>query len=425
MNIKPIKGMPDFYPEDQEILEYIKNKWLNLGKLFGYKGYDGPILEPIELYLEKTSEEIVKEQTFLIKDRKNKTFVMRPEMTPTLARMIVKKEFELPTPIRWQSFGRFFRYEKPQKGRTRAFNQWNIDLIGEDNIPSDLEILEIAAKSLSILGLSSDEVKIKFNNRKILQDYLINNIGLSSDTSLATLRIIDRIDKNPIETTQGLLQEQGIDEGQSKEIIDFFLDDSIEIGNIWFDKILSFSKEIGISKYLEFDKKIIRGFDYYTGLVFEAWADSSLKRAIFGGGRYNNLTQTVGGKRSLPGVGFAIGDVAIIEVLKELNKLPLEKTEKVLFIPLNEEAYIKCKKYSAILQDANIISVIFNNYTMKIQKAFKYANGEDFSYAVIVGSTELENNEIRVKDLNAFQEQVIDSDTGISMLIERLKQSTI
>ena len=425
MNIQPIKGMPDFYPEEQEILQYIQNKWLNLGKLFGYKNYEGPVLEPIELYLEKTSEEIVNEQTYIVKDKKNKTFVMRPEMTPTLARMIVKKEYELTTPIRWQSFGKFFRYEKPQKGRARAFYQWNIDLIGEDNITSDIEILEIAAKSLSKLGLSPDDVKIKYNNRKIIQDYLVNNYQLSSECSLSVLRIIDRMDKNPIEKTQQLLEEQGLNNKNAQKLISFLLDDSITLNDIWFEKINNISKKIGISEYLEFDKKIIRGFDYYTGLVFEAWANSSVKRAIFGGGRYNNLTQTIGGKRSLPGVGFGIGDVAIIEVLKELNKLPIINSPKVLFIPMNEKAFIKCKILSNQLQNNNIISVISNNYSAKIKKSLKYANNENFSFAVIIGDSELEENRICVKNLKTFKETKYEPEVGLKFIKESLIQKTI
>ncbi len=407
MKITPVKGMPDFYPENQEIIEYIQNKWQTIGQNFGYKNYEGPILEPIELYLEKTSEEIVKEQTFIVNDKKGNQLVLRPELTPTLARMIVKKEYELNLPIRWQSFGRFFRYEKPQKGRNRSFYQWNIDLIGEDNITSDLEILEIAVNSLKSLGLSSDQVKIKFSNRSMIQNFLRNKLNLEDKTISFILRIIDRLDKRPIEYTKESLKDLKLSNDDVNFIIDFFLTDDTIIEDEWLKKIIYYLKEINIFEYFEFDKKIIRGFDYYTGLVFEAWPKADLKRAIFGGGRYNNLTQTVGGKRQLPGVGFAVGDAAIIEVLKEFKLLPVVQKSKILFIPMNEESFIESKKIIINLQKSNIITQINNDYTMKLKSSMKFADKENFTYAVIVGSNEIANGIVKVKDLKTFKEQDI------------------
>lgn len=408
MKITPVKGMPDFYPENQEIIEYIQNKWQTIGKNFGYKNYEGPILEPIELYLEKTSEEIVKEQTFIVNDKKGNKLVLRPELTPTLARMIVKKEYELNLPIRWQSFGRFFRYEKPQKGRNRSFYQWNIDLIGEDNIASDLEILEIAVNSLKTLGLSSNQVKIKFSNRSMIQNFLRNKLNVEDETISSILRIIDRLDKRPIEFTKESLMDLNLSNDDVNYIINFFITDNIKLEDEWLKKITYYLKEINIIEYLEFDKKIIRGFDYYTGLVFEAWPNANLKRAIFGGGRYNNLTQKVGGKRQLPGVGFAVGDAAIIEVLKEFKLLKTVQKSKVLFIPIDEKSFIECKKIIKKLQKLNIITQITNDYNMKLKSSLKFADKEKIDYVVIVGSNEITNGIVKVKDLKTFKEQDIN-----------------
>lgn len=422
MKIQPIKGMPDFYPREQEIIDYLRKTWIGLGASFGYKNYEGPILEPIELYLEKTSEEIISGQTFLVKDRKDKVYVMRPEMTPTLARMIVNKEFELHVPIRWQSFGRFFRYEKPQKGRTRAFYQWNIDLIGEDSISSDFEILELAVKSLSSLGLSGEQISIRYSNRAIIQNYLIRRFGLYSGQIPAVLRVIDRMDKVTPDISRQQLVDTGLEKRQSGDILSFFLDDSVEFEDEWLSAIKIFTEQFDLADYLRFDKKIIRGFDYYTGLVFEAWANASINRAVFGGGRYDNLTRTMGGKRALPGVGFAVGDVAITEVLKEFDLLFREENCKSVFIPLNVTAFIQCKRYAARMREQGLIAVVMNDYSAKLQKTLKYANAEQFGFAVILGEEELESCVIRVKDLQTRQEYLFPSDQGMDRLIAMSKR---
>ena len=165
--IKPVKGMQDFYPESWAFQKWLSSRWLCLGSSFGYQEFEGPLLEPIELYLEKSSEEIINKQTYGLVDRKSNRMILRPELTPTLARMIAQKENNLTPPIRWQSYGRFFRYEKPQRGRGRSFFQWNIDLIGSEDVLADVEILTIACLSLRSLGISPAEAKIKINDRRI------------------------------------------------------------------------------------------------------------------------------------------------------------------------------------------------------------------------------------------------------------------
>jgi histidyl-tRNA synthetase len=417
MKIQPVKGMADFYPEDQEIIDYIRNKWLTLGNSFGFKNYEGPILEPMELYLEKTSEEIVREQTFVVKDRKGKDLVMRPELTPTLARMVVQKEFELNLPLRWQSFGRFFRYEKPQKGRSRAFYQWNVDLMGEDSLMADLEILEIAVNSLRVLGLTPNQVKIRYSNRRLIQEILIDRFNLTADQIPAVLRAADRIDKVPLEFSLDTLGNIGIDNSRAAKILDFFHGTDFPADDEWLETIQAYARQIDIADYLVFDTSIIRGFDYYTGLVFEAWAESSLKRALFGGGRYDNLTKLLGGKRDLPGVGFAVGDVAMIEVLREFELLgTMESNKKILLIPLCEKAYLKCKNLAVALRQEGLTAQMENDWNRKIQKSLKYGSLEGFDYVLIMGDTEISENKVKFKDMKSREERILDFDRACGII---------
>lgn len=295
MKIGSVKGMKDYYPSDWNEVTYVRDTWLSLGKAFGYREFEGPMLEPVELYLGKTSKELIDEQTFSTTDKNGNKLVIRPELTPTLARMVAQREFEIKPPLKWQSFGRFFRYEKPQKGRTRAFFQWNIDLIGIDSIYADIEMLEMAAESMRRLDLGPADVTIRVNNRKILQKTLINRLQIESAIIPDIIRIIDKMDKTERSAAVESMSKIGLNNQQVDRLL-AMLENRQEIYDSWFDDLLRIADSIGISEFISIDSQIVRGFDYYTGIVFECWAKAGLSRALFGGGRYDHLTRTVGGR---------------------------------------------------------------------------------------------------------------------------------
>ena len=211
--------MRDYYPKDWAFQKWLSEKWLLIGKLFGYQEYEGPLLESVELYLGKSSEEIVNQQAFRLQDRNGQELLLRPELTPTLARMIAQREAELIRPMRWQSYGRFFRYEKPQRGRGRSFFQWNIDLMGSESILADAEIITIACLNLKTLGITPSDAKIRISDRQTMQQVCMQEIGITDDVIPQVFRIIDGMDKVTPEASEGRLRESGLADAQTEHLM--------------------------------------------------------------------------------------------------------------------------------------------------------------------------------------------------------------
>ena len=280
----PYKGVRDFYPEDMAVQNYIFNTWRKTAEKFGYVEYSASILEPAELYKSKTSEEIVNEQTFTFTDRGGREVVLRPEMTPTLARMIAARRRNLKFPLRWYSIPNVFRYERPQRGRRREHWQLNCDLMGIADVEAEVEIISLAHAIMKAFGAKDDDFEIRLSSRKALPE------GVTMET-------IRRIDKG---------EEINIDVPETDEIRSAFE---------YLDK-----KGVRNAK---FDPKIVRGFDYYTGVVFEVFDTSpESRRSLFGGGRYDNLLEMFG-VEPIPTVGFGMGDVTIWDFL-ETHKLQMK-----------------------------------------------------------------------------------------------------
>ena len=316
-----VKGTQDFYPEAWAQQVALRDTMLAAGSAYGYREYEGPVIEYLELYLGKSSEEIVTRQTFRIQDRDGKALLLRPELTPTLARMIAAREREITLPARWQSFGQFFRYERPQRGRGRSFYQWNVDLLGSESPVADAEVIQVACALFRALGLGSDEVRIRINDRAALEEALTGELGVARDQVRGVFQVIDRLDKVGADRACGQLGELGLGEGQAQELV-AYVGAPVDVPS---PRLAAIVDQVGIAGqdgYVEVDRSIVRGFDYYTSTVFEAWAIGDLRRAIFGGGRYDDLTRQVGGKQRVPGVGMAVGDLALLELLRAVDRLP-------------------------------------------------------------------------------------------------------
>lgn len=268
--IKPVKGTRDFYPKQQAWQNWLYQKAKTASQAFGYQEYEGPILEPFSLYEAKSSEEIVNKQAFVIpgKGEAQKRLVLRPELTPTLARMVAAKEYELVFPIRWWSWGRFFRYEAPQKGRGREFYQWNIDLLGQNCPNADAEIIAVGARFLSSLGLTSADVVIKINDRKYL-DSKFDLIGISQSKRLAVFRIIDKKDKVKKADFEAMLAEAGLTKLQIKDLNLALKDYDYSQESPWLTELFSSLSDLDVGDWVEFDPTIVRGFDYYTDTVLD------------------------------------------------------------------------------------------------------------------------------------------------------------
>jgi len=302
LSTEPYKGVRDFYPEDMAVQNYIFDTWKKVSHDFNYEEYTASILEPAELYRSKGNEEIVNEQTFGFTDRGDREVVLRPEMTPTLARMVAGRRKSLKFPLRWFSIPNVFRYEKPQRGRKREHWQLNCDLMGIADISAEVEIISLAHAIMKAFGTKDEDFQIKVNDRKLLNE----KFG-----SPELIRLLDRKNKISTEEFEKIWQET------SGKAFDSNIEPNDDIKNL-----ISKLAERGISNVV-FEPTITRGFDYYTGIVFEMFDTSpENSRSLFGGGRYDNLLE-IFGVEPVPTVGFGMGDITFRDFL-ETHNLPLK-----------------------------------------------------------------------------------------------------
>ena len=394
--IPAVKGARDFYPEQMSLRNWLYENMKAVSQKFGYQEYDGPFLETLELYAAKSGEELVKEQAFVFKDRGDEQITLRPELTPSLARMVAQKANELPRPIRWWSFGPMWRYERPQKGRSREFFQWNIDLLGSDSLEADAEIAAIGAEFFKAIGLTSSEVTIQINNRKLMESQ-IATLGVGDIK--AAFRLIDRVDKLPAQAWEEYGVKQGLTTDQVKNLR-ALLDDK----ELWrkSDELIRFFDALdalGVRDYFEYEPTVVRGLDYYTRIVMEARDRDGEFRAIFGGGRYDNLVADVGGDR-ISGVGFAMGDMVIALVAQKYGKTPKfpKSPASVLVTLFNADGVTASLKAAAELRVGGIPVEMYPD-PIKLDKQLKYADAQGIKIAVIIGPDEAKEGKVTIKDL--------------------------
>lgn len=399
VKFQKVKGTRDFYPEQMAFQNWLFGKMREVSKRFGYEEYEGPILEPLELYAAKSGEELVKKQTFTLKDRGGRVLALRPEMTPTLARMVAQKQESLVKPIRWFSIGPRFRYEKPQKGRGREFFQWDVDLIGSKAPEADAEVIAIAATLLKEIGLSPNQVKIKVSDR-VLMEQKLEFINIAKGKIQEVFRAIDKKDKLKATEWEKWLAEIGLTKLQIKDLKGILVDKDFAGESENLTRIFSTLEDLGVASYVEFDPMIVRGLDYYTSTVFEAQETGGGLRAILGGGRYDSLVEIVGGK-PLPGVGFAAGDFVLEEVLKKYKKIPKVSVSptRVLITVFDEGFFRQSIKVASALREKGVNTELYPDPTTKLDKQLKYADKKKIPYVVIIGPEEEKKGEVTVKNM--------------------------
>lgn len=404
--IQGVKGARDFYPEEMAYRTWIYGKLASVSNTFGFQEYDGPFLEKLELYAAKSGDELVKEQSFVFADRGGDMITLRPELTPSLARMIAQKQNELVFPVRWWSFGPFWRYERPQKGRSREFFQWNIDLIGPNSPEADAEMISIGASFLKSAGLRPDQVKIYVNNRKLMEAEVLA-LGVAPEKQKSVFRVIDRKDKLNAAAWRAYAIEEGLTEAQVDG-----LDALLGNKDLWKkspDLVRTFTllKITGLDEYVAYDPNIIRGLEYYTGTVFEARDCDGEFRAILGGGRYNNLVGDVGGQ-SVGGLGFAMGDVVIKLVLQKFGCLPDFKLQpaNVMVTVFDETTADASFALGVKLRNAGIAATSYPEIA-KLPKQFKYADRVGIRWILVIGPDELAQGNVTVKDLKDGTQSVM------------------
>jgi len=398
--IQSVKGTRDFYPEQMAVRVWLYNTMRAVAESFGYQEYEAPILEPLELYAAKSGEELVKEQSYVFMDRGGSEITLRPELTPSLARMIAQKQNELNFPVRWWSFGPFWRYERPQKGRTREFFQWNVDMLGVSSPEADAENAAVLATFFQRVGLSPQQVLILVNNRRLIDDRF-DAFNIPADQRAAVSSWIDRREKMTPEAWMEYGKEIDLSPEQITNLKEMLADKDLWKQSAELTRFFAVIDALGLSEYMKFDPSIMRGLLYYTGTVFEAWeVGGEIKRSILGGGRYDNLTRDVGGD-PVPAVGFAMGDVVITLILEKYGLLPKDlniNPAPVLVTIFDEERMLESFKLASELRRAGLNVVCFPE-PAKLPKQFKYADRIGAKVTLVLGPDEVEKGQVAVKNL--------------------------
>ena len=413
--IPPVKGTRDFYPEQMAVRSWLYKTAREVAESFGYQEWEAPLLETLDLYAAKSGEELVKEQSYVFKDRGGDEITLRPELTPSLARLIAQRQQELTFPLRWWSFGPFWRYERPQKGRTREFFQWNVDILGPNTPEADAENVAVLATFFQRVGLTPNEVIILVNDRRLINAQF-DKFDVKKDIRPAVSSWIDRREKMSPGEWVAYGKEIGLSDTQLLNL-KAMLDDK----ELWKQspEQVRFYKAIealGLSRFVQFDPSIMRGLLYYTGTVFEAWeVGGEIRRSILGGGRYDNLLSDVGGD-SLPAVGFAMGDVVITLMLEKYGLLPANldvNPAPVLVTVFDEERQLASLKLATDLRASGLNVVVYPEVT-KLGKQFKYADRIGAKVTLVLGPDEAANGQVTVKNLlngeqtTVLQKAIID-----------------
>lgn len=415
--IQSVKGTRDFYPEQMAVRVWLYNTMRDVAESFGYQEYEAPILETLDLYAAKSGEELVKEQSYVFMDRGGSEITLRPELTPSLARMVAQKQNELNFPVRWWSFGPFWRYERPQKGRTREFFQWNVDMLGVSSPESDAENAAVLATFFQRVGLTPQQVVIKVNNRRLMDDRF-DALDIPAEKRPAVSSWVDRRDKMSPEAWMEYGKEIGLSPEQIAKMKETLADKDLWKLSAELTRFFAVIDAMKLSDYIIFDPSIMRGLLYYTGTVFEAWeVGGEIKRSILGGGRYDNLTQDVGGD-PVPAVGFAMGDVVITLILEKYGLLPKDlnvNPAPALVTVFDEERLLESFRLASELRRAGLKVVCYPE-AAKLQKQFKYADRIGAKVTLVLGPDEVEKGQVAVKNLINGEQVSVPRDTIVDTI---------
>ncbi|CAN5721397.1 histidine--tRNA ligase [soil metagenome] len=398
LSTEPYKGVRDFYPEDWAKLQYSFDAMRRLLRGHGFEEYNASPLERSDIYESKSSEEIVNEQTYTFTDRGERSVTLRPEMTPTLARMVAGKRRELVFPVRWFSIPNVFRYERPQRGRLREHYQLNVDILGIPDQKADGEIIVIAHKILSLFGATNDDFIIRINSRTLL-NAAASALKLSGEQMTEYLALLDRKNKMPpetFETERAVFRRNGTD---PLELIEAGTDDSVAAELAKLEGLMSAFADRGMTNVI-FDATVVRGFLYYTGIVFEVFdTNPENSRSLFGGGRYDNLVAMFGGE-AIPAIGFGMGDVTFIDFLTTHNLLPAHLTGAPdIFVGTPSENDIPAAQAFAETLREQGLNVLVNVMSKALGDQVKEAVRRTIPYFIAYGETEASSGTVTVKTL--------------------------
>ncbi|HSM60115.1 MAG TPA: histidine--tRNA ligase [Longimicrobiales bacterium] len=413
-----LPGFRDFPPEELAVRAHVFAAWREAARRYGFLEYDGPPLESLDLYVEKSGAEIVG-QLYAFTDRGDREVALRPEMTPSLARILGERSRSMAKPIRWFSIPQLFRYERQQRGRLREHFQWNVDIVGEEGVAADAEVLAVAIDALRALGLEAADLRARVSDRRLLSAVLAST-GVAPDSMAAAFGVIDKIEREPRDRTRArLVAEAGVRDDEVDGVLALFEAPGAEGVRARFaqrdevgaelerlDAYLSILDAMGLGDFVEVDLAIVRGLAYYTGIVFELFDRQGEMRAICGGGRYDRLLEFVGGE-PLPAVGFGMGDVVLGDLLRERGLLPAYRRRVDDFlVAIGDEQRPAMQRLAHALRDRGR-SVIYALREQSVRKQFKSAETEGAGRVLVLGPEEAARGVLVARDMATGEEREI------------------
>lgn len=417
LSVLPYKGTRDFYPREMKLRNWFFGKVREVLEEACFEEYGGPMLESLDIYAAKSGEELAKEQTYNFTDRGGRGLAIRPEMTPTVARMVAGKMGELNYPLKWFSIANMYRYERPQRGRLREFWQLNVDIFGCDTYEADLDVIASAVSLLRAYGADETMFCVHINNRRFFNDVIAAVTGSDAEGARKVSKVVDRRNKVTREAYEAALAELGLNEKQIARIDELYEMDVKSATALCPDSqgaaeltaLFDALEKTGLARYCTFDFGIIRGLDYYTGTVFEVFdLAPENNRAMFGGGRYDNLVDLFVKNAKISGVGYGMGDVTLENFLTTHGLLPDIDDEgvKVLVTRFDDVPY---EHYTALVDALRRAGVRASLYlgAKKFGKQLDYAVRGHYSHAVIAGGDEFAAGTVKVKDLVAREETTV------------------
>ena len=426
LSTQSYKGARDFYPEDKRLQNYIFNTWRKVCERYGYEEYTAPVLEPIELYTSKTSDEIVNEQTYSFTDRGGRTVVMRPEMTPSVSRMVAARRQELPYPLRWYSIPDCWRYERPQRGRNRQFWQLNVDIFGVDTVDADLEIISLADSIMKQFGANESMYQIKINSRKLINLIMSQYLELDAIQAKQMIQLFDKKDKLPADEfvlrARSIFKPEKVESGleklylliKAKTLAD--LPDNIKESQAVSEIQVLFTllNDHGITS-ATFDITLMRGFDYYTDIVFEVYdLDPENNRAMFGGGRYDGLVGAFG-VEPVATVGFGMGDAPIENFLSSHKLEPRLPSATQVYAIIVGDVLSEAHDVVKMLRGSGI-NVAIDITNRKPDKQIKTALKLGVQYLLFIGAEELTNKKYILRNVETQNEDILSVEEIVKIL---------
>jgi len=415
LSSNPYKGTRDYYPDDKRVQNYIFESWHKVAKRYGYEEYGAPVLEPLDIYLAKSGQELAGQQTYTFTDRGDRQVAIRPEMTPSISRLVAGRRQELAYPARLYSVANFMRYERPQKGREREFWQLNVDVFGDDSNYAEIEIIKMAVDIMSEFGANSDTYTIRLNDRRLVDSLMRDYLALDADKALATTKMLDRRAKISSEDFAAQAQEIVGSEETLQKLLDL-----VELKTIddLPEEIVASQPAQDLKSLLEtlrssgtdniiFDVTLMRGLDYYTGTVFEIFDNNQENnRSLFGGGRYDGLVEQFG-VEPVSAVGMAPGATVLEEFIKLHDLLPETKSYTDIYVATIGDCYPEASHLVETLRQEGL-NIEFDSTDRKPEQKIKSASKKQISQVLFVGQKELESGVFSVKNIGSGQEKQLD-----------------